>query len=90
MSVFCFQILYTAGYTRSSSRNDVTNPPIIGAAMRFITSAPAPVDHMIGRSPMKAAITVIIFGRTRFTAPCTMASSRSSELRRCPRFFASP
>ena len=27
-------------------------PPIIGAAMRFITSAPTPADHMIGKSPI--------------------------------------
>jgi len=33
----------------------------MGAAMRFMTSAPAPVDHMIGIRPMKAAQTVIIF-----------------------------
>jgi len=31
-----------AGYTSSSSRNEVKIPPIIGAAMRFITSAPVP------------------------------------------------
>ena len=41
----------------------------MGAAIRFITSAPAPWDHIIVNSPMNAAITVIIFGRTRFTAP---------------------
>ena len=35
----------------------------MGAAMRFMTSAPAPTDHMIGRSPMNAAATVIIFWR---------------------------
>ena len=26
-------------------------PPITGAAIRFITSAPVPVDHMIGNQP---------------------------------------
>jgi hypothetical protein len=41
----------------------------MGAATRFIMSAPVPVDHMMGMSPMKAAVTVIILGRTRFTAP---------------------
>ena len=49
--------------------NDVKRPPIIGAAIRFITSAPAPVDHMIGTRPKNAQATVITFGRTRFTAP---------------------
>ena len=28
---------------------DVITPPTIGAAMRFITSAPVPIDHMIGK-----------------------------------------
>ena len=36
-----------------------------------------PVDHMIGRRPINAAQTVIALGRTRFTAPWTIASSRS-------------
>jgi hypothetical protein len=49
--------------------------------MRFITSAPAEVDAMIGSKPMNAAATVIILGRTLFTAPCTIASS-SSETER--------
>lgn len=31
-----------AGYTTNSKTNDVKIPPIIGAAMRFITSAPVP------------------------------------------------
>ena len=50
-------------------RKDVNRPPTIGAAMRFMTSAPAPVDHMIGTSPKNAHATVIILGRTRLTAP---------------------
>ena len=47
-------------------------PPTIGAAIRFIRSAPVPVDHMIGKRPSIAAQTVIAFGRTRFTAPWTI------------------
>jgi len=39
--------------------NDVKRPPIIGAAILFITSAPVPVDHMIGKSPRDAQATVI-------------------------------
>jgi hypothetical protein len=31
--------------------NEVKMPPTIGAAIRFITSAPVPVDHMIGTRP---------------------------------------
>ena len=69
--------------------NDVINPPIIGAAIRFMTSAPAEVDHMIGNRPMNAAATVIISGRTRFTAPWMMASSSSARFRSSPLFFAS-
>ena len=30
----------------------MTRPPTMGAAMRFITSAPVPVDHMMGSRPM--------------------------------------
>ena len=56
----------------------------MGAAMRFITSAPVPVDHMIGSRPMKAAQTVMALGRTRFTAPWMMASTRSPVLFRRP------
>ncbi len=46
---------------------DVIAPPIIGAAMRFITSAPDCVtgDHMIGSRPNKMAQTVMTFGRMR-------------------------
>ena len=45
----------------------MTTPPIIGAAMRFMTSAPACVtgDHMIGSRPKRIAQTVMIFGLTR-------------------------
>ena len=36
------QSRYTAGITTSVSRVDVTMPPTIGAAIRFITSEPVP------------------------------------------------
>ncbi len=48
-------------------------PPTIGAAMRLITSEPVPVPHMIGSRPAMIATTVIIFGRTRSTAPSMTA-----------------
>jgi hypothetical protein len=35
-------------------------PPIIGAAMRFMTSAPVPVVHMIGSNPPLIAARVIL------------------------------
>ena len=38
---------------------------LIGAAIRFMTSAPEPVAQSKGRSPMVMAATVITFGRTR-------------------------
>ena len=60
-------------------------PPIIGAAIRFITSAPAPWDHMMGSSPTNMTVTVIILGRRRLTAPSMMASSRSPHDRMRPR-----
>ena len=61
----------------------------MGAATRFITSAPVPVDHMMGMRPIMAAATVIILGRTRLTAPWTMASCRSARLRSRPFALAS-
>ena len=59
-------------------------PPIIGTAMRCITSEPVPVLHMIGSKPAMMATTVIIFGRTRSTAPRMMAAFRSARVKgRC-------
>ena len=69
--------------TTSVSTVDVTIPPIIGTAMRCITSEPAPVLHMIGRRPAMMATTVIIFGRTRSTAPSMMASRKSACVNGC-------
>ena len=60
-------------------------PPTIGAAMRFITSAPAPWLQRIGMRPAMIAVTVISFGRTRSTAPSSTAASTSSRVRIAPR-----
>jgi hypothetical protein len=49
-------------------------PPIIGTAIRCITYEPVPVLHIIGNSAAMMATTVIIFGRTRSTAPNLIAS----------------
>jgi hypothetical protein len=56
------------------SRVEEIMPPIIGTAMRCMISDPVPVLHMIGSRPAMMAVTVIIFGRTRSTAPSMMAS----------------
>lgn len=72
---------------------ELTMPPIIGAAIRFITSAPVPWLHMIGKRPRRMAEAVIIFGLTRWTAPSMTASRRSavdqSRPSRCRRSYAS-
>jgi len=41
----------------------------MGAAMRFITSAPAPVAHITGMRPASTVATVMNFGRMRVAAP---------------------
>ena len=53
----------------SSMIVEVTTPPIIGVAMRFITSAPAPWLQRIGSRPAMMTQAVMAFGRTRLTAP---------------------
>jgi len=63
------------------------DPAIIGAAMRFMTSEPAPVLNMIGISPARITLTVMSFGLILLTAPCMMASLRSSRLFIFPSFF---
>jgi hypothetical protein len=52
----------------------LTMPPTIGAAMRFITLTPTPFPQRMGIKPAVIAMTVIIFGRTRSTAPSITAS----------------
>ena len=67
-----------AGITASVSTVEEIMPPTIGAAMRLITSEPVPVPHMMGKSPAMIATTVIIFGRTRSTAPSMTAAYKSA------------
>jgi hypothetical protein len=62
------------------SKVEDTMPPIIGTAMRCITSEPVPVLHMIGSKPAIMATTVIILGRTRSTAPRMMAAFNSARV----------
>jgi hypothetical protein len=54
-------------------------PPIMGAAMRCMTSEPVPVLHKMGMSPAMMATMVIIFGRTRSTAAARLAG-RAADL----------
>ncbi|GIW72801.1 MAG: hypothetical protein KatS3mg102_2343 [Planctomycetota bacterium] len=63
-----------AGMTTRVSTVEEISPPIIGAASRFMGPAPVPLAHMIGSRPRMVVTTVIILGRTRSTAPSTMAS----------------
>ena len=51
-----------------------TMPPIIGTAMRRMIFEPVPVLQKIASSPAMIAVTVIIFGSTRSTAPSVMAA----------------
>ena len=73
------------GMTTSVRIVDETIPPTIGAAMRFITWEPVPCPHKMGNRPAMMAMTVIILGRTRSTAPTMMASYRSFNEVICPR-----
>ena len=59
-------------------------PPTIGAAMRRITSAPVPPPSMIGRRPAMMTATVIAFGRTRCTAPSSIASRSAASVGAAP------
>ena len=68
----------------SVSSVEDTMPPIIGTAMRCITSDPAPVLHRIGSNPAMIATTVIIFGRTRSTAPSIIALCKSALVKAAP------
>ena len=63
-----------AGMTTSVSTVEDTIPPIIGTAMRCMTSEPVPWLHMMGSRPAMMATTVMILGRTRSTAPSMMAA----------------
>ena len=53
-------------------------PPTIGAAIGFITSEPMPVSQRIGTKLASTAVTVISFGRSRWTAPSIAAASMSA------------
>ena len=60
--------------TKSDNKGAVIIPPIIGAAMRCMTSEPVPVPMKIGIRPATMTATVMALGRTRNTAPSMIAS----------------
>jgi len=87
-----FTIRYSDGRITRVRTVAVTMPPTMGAAMRRMTSEPVPEPHMMGSSPTITVITVINFGRSRSSAPSTIAScsscrvgSRFSAAARCRR-----
>ena len=63
----------------------MTIPPTIGAAIRCITSAPVPELSMIGKRPAMMTATVIAFGRTRNTAPSSIAARSVAIVAGSPR-----
>ena len=48
---------------------EVTTPPTIGVAMRFMTSAPVPWLQRMGANQPMMTQAVMALGRTRLTAP---------------------
>lgn len=64
----------------SSSKKDVTTPPTIGAAIRRITSKPAPWLHMIVDLPDARARVIVEsgFDRETLSAVLEMLGSRVS------------
>jgi hypothetical protein len=62
-----------AGTTSKVRIVALTIPPIIGAAIRFITWEPVPWLHMMGISPAIMDTAVIIIGRIRRAEPSSMA-----------------
>src|SRR6202051_2677288 len=67
---------YAAGRTSTDRVGAVSMPPTIGAAMRLMTSEPAPLPQNRGRRPA----TVMALGRTRSTAPAIQRSrERANE-----------
>ena len=59
-------------------------PPIMGAAIRFMTSEPVPELHMIGSRPAMMAVAVMAMGRTRCEVPPSTASMTSAGLNARP------
>ena len=73
------------GVITSTWMVDVIMPPMMGAAIGFMMSAPTPVAYMIGTSDTSVVPTVMSFGRSRSTEPSTVASKMSCGRHAAPR-----
>ena len=62
-------VLYPALKVTRVNIVEVTSPPTIGAATRFMILVPVSVPNMIGIKPMIVVATVMSLGRTRSTVP---------------------
>jgi len=61
---------------------EVTIPPMLGAAIGFMISIPAPLENMTGNNERTMAATVISFGRNRAADPSMTASMYDCPSRR--------
>ena len=68
------------GILSASGIGAILAPPTMGAAMRFITSAPVPPLHMIGSRPSVVVALSITTGRRRRAAPRKTAWRSSARL----------
>src|SRR5262245_4641750 len=62
------------GVMNSTCRLEVTIPPMLGAAIGFMISIPAPFENITGNSDRTIAATVMSFGRNRVADPSMTAS----------------
>jgi hypothetical protein len=69
------------GNTKRLNISRVSMPPIAGAAMRWVTSAPVPVAHIMGIKPTMLASEVIATGRTRMAVAVSLAALISSPVK---------
>ncbi len=68
------------GVTISTCSRLESIPPSTGVANGFMTSAPALLLHMIGKSDATTVETVITSGRRRSSAPSVTASSNDARV----------
>src|SRR4030095_13370830 len=62
------------GVMNNTCSVDVTMPPMLGAAIGFMISMPAPVENITGNNDSTIAATVINFGGNHAADPSTTAS----------------
>src|SRR5262249_13521947 len=63
------------GVMKSTCRLEVIIPPMLGAAIGFMISIPAPLESITGSSEKTIAATVISLGRRRAAEPSMTAST---------------